>query len=141
MSLELNKDLVRRSVDEFYNKDNPDAADDFYAADFVSHDPAGFKQGGVAQLKQLMTSIYVAFPDFHLDIDELIAEEDRVVKRFTIHCTHQGEFLGVPPTGKLITFSGTDTYRVVDGKFVEEWANIDWLGFMQQLGAVPSLGG
>jgi steroid delta-isomerase-like uncharacterized protein len=115
--------------------------DEIYAADFVSHDPAGFKAGDMEQLKQLMTSTYAAFPDFHLDIDELIAEGDKVVKLFTIHCTHQGEFMGVPPTAKAITFSGTDTYRIAGGKIAEEWADINWLGFMQQLGVVPPLGG
>jgi steroid delta-isomerase-like uncharacterized protein len=143
MSVEQNKALVRRSVEEFYNRENVnvDVVDEIYAADFVSHDPAGFKAGGMEQLKQLMTSIYAAFPDFHLDIDELIAEGDKVVKRFTIHCTHQGEFMGVPPTGKAITFSGTDTYRIAGGEIAEEWADINWLGFMQQLGVVPLLGG
>ena len=107
MSLEQNKALVRRSVSEFYNRENLDVVDQIYAADFISHDPAGFKEGGMADLMQLMDSIYAAFPDFHVHIDELIAERDKVVKRFTIHCTHQGEFMGVAPTGKKITISGT----------------------------------
>ena len=111
MSLEQNKALVRRSVSEFYNRENLDVVDEIYAA----------------------------FPDFHIDIDELIAERDKVVKRFTINCTHQGEFMGVPPTGKPITFSGTDTYRIAGGKLQEEWANINWLGFLQQLGVVSPL--
>ena len=139
MSLEQNKALVRRSVSEFYNRENVDVVDEFYTADFLSHDPAGIKEGGVEELKQLMDSIYAAFPDFHLHIDELIAEGDKVVKRFTIHCTHQGEFMGVPPTGKEITFSGTHTYRVAGGKLAEEWVDINWLGFMQQLGVVAPL--
>jgi steroid delta-isomerase-like uncharacterized protein len=139
MSLEQNKALVRRSVSEFYNRENLDAVDEIYAADFISHDPAGFKEGGMAELMQLMDSIYDAFPDFHIEIDELIAERDKVVKRFTINCTHQGEFMGVPPTGKPITFSGTDTYRIAGGKLQEEWASINWLGFLQQLGVVAPL--
>ena len=141
MSLEYNKELVRRSVAEFYNRENVEVVDEIYAADFVSHDPTGFKGGGIDDLKQLMENMYTAFPDFHLDIDELTAEEDRVVKRFTIHCTHQGEFMGVPPTGKAITFSGTHTYRVADGKLAEEWVDVNWLGFFQQLGILPPLGG
>lgn len=87
-----------------------------------------------------MTDMYAAFPDFHLDIDELIAEGDRVVKRFTACFTHQGEFMGVAPTGKTITISGTETYRVAGGRLAENWSSVDWLGFMKQLGVVPSPG-
>ncbi len=139
MSLEQNKELVRRSVAEFYNRENVDVVDEIYAADYVGHDPAGIKAGGMEQLQQLVTSMYAAFPDFHVVIDELIAEGDKVVKRFHIHFTHQGEFMGVPPTGKAITFSGTDTYRIADGKLAENWSNGDWLSMLQQLGIVPPL--
>jgi steroid delta-isomerase-like uncharacterized protein len=141
MSLEYNKDLVRRSVEEFYNRENVDTMDEIYTADFVSHDPTGIKSGGTEELKHLMNGMYVGFPDLHVDIDELISEGDLVVKRFTIHCTHQGEFMGVPPTGNAITFSGTHTYRVANGKLAEEWVDVNWLGFFQQLGIMPPLGG
>ena len=137
MSLEQNKELVRRSVSDFYNRENLAAADDLYTTDYVGHDPAGFKAGSVEQHKQFMAGLYAAFPDFHVDIDEMIAEGDKVVKRFTVRFTHQGEFMGVAPTGKAITFSGTDTYRIAGGKLAECWSNIDWLGFRQQLGLAP----
>ena len=100
MSVEQNKELVRRSVAEFYNMENPDVVDEIYTADFVGHDPAGIKVGGMEPLKKLVDSMYAAFPDFHVTIDELIAEGDKVVKRFHIHFTHQGEFMGVPPNWK-----------------------------------------
>ncbi len=141
MSLEQNKELVRRSVEEFYNRDNLDTTNELFTADFISHDPTGIKAGSVEDLKTLMNGIYAAFPDFHLVIDELIAEGDTVVKRYTFTGTHQGEYLGASPTGKAITTSGTDTYRIADGKLAEQWANANWLGFLQQLGVVPPLGG
>ncbi len=140
MSVEHNKELVRRSVAEFYNRENVDVVDEIYTADFVGHDPAGIKVGGMEQLQQLVTSMYAAFPDFHVVIDELIAEGDKVVKRWTVRFTHTGEFMGSLPTGKAITFSGTDTYRIAGGKLAENWASADWLSMMQQLGVTPPPG-
>lgn len=141
MSLEQNKELIRRSVAEFYNRENVGTVDELYATDYVGHDPAGFKAGGVDHLKKFMKGIYASFPDFQLDIDDLIAEGDKVVKRWTVRCTHQGEFMGVPPTGKAITFSGTDTYRIAGGKLAENWSTGDWLSMLQQLDIVPPLEG
>ena len=140
MSVEQNKELVRRSVAEFYNTGNTATVDEIYAADYVGHDPHGFKAGGMEQLEQLMASMYAAFPDFHLDIDELIAEGDKVVKRWTVRFPHTGEFMGSLPTGKAITFSGTDTYRIAGSKLAENWASADWLSMMQQLGVTPPPG-
>ena len=140
MSIEQNKELVRRSVAGFYNRENLAVVDEVFAADYVGHDPHGFKAGGIEQVKELMEGMYAAFPDFHLHIDELIAEGDKVVKRWTVRFTHTGEYMGSPPTGKAITFSGTDTYRIAGGKLVENWASADWLSMMQQLGVTPPPG-
>jgi steroid delta-isomerase-like uncharacterized protein len=140
MTLEENKDVVRRSVNEFFNTGNMAVVDEIWAADYVGHDPAGLMLGGREEFKQSMAGIYASIPDFHLEIDELIAEGDLVVKRWTARFTHQGEFMGIPPTGNPVTVSGTDTYRVAGGKLAECWATIDWLSMLQQLGAIPALG-
>jgi predicted ester cyclase len=81
-----------------------------------------------------------AFPDLHLTIEDLIAEGDKVVDRQTARGTHQGTFMGIPPTGKQITVTAMNISRIVGGKIVEHWVELDTLGMLQQLGVVPMPG-
>jgi predicted ester cyclase len=81
-----------------------------------------------------------AFPDFHATIDDIIAEGDKVVLRQTWTGTHKGEFMGIPPTGKRVSFGVIDIIRVDGDKCVEHWGQMDNAGLMQQLGAVPTRG-
>ena len=140
MSTEQNKALIRRSVDEFWNTGNLGAIDELYTPGFVSHDPNGLHDGDLAAFRQSAGMICAAFPDLALTIEDLIAEGDRVVKRWTARCTHQGEFMGIPPTGNKMEITGTSTYRVERGKFAECWWNTDSLTMMQQLGVIPPMG-
>lgn len=135
-----NKDLVRRVVAEFYNAKNLTAADQLYAADYRHHDPAlpPEMQRGREAYKQIMHMFHTAFPDLHMTIDDLIAEEDKAVLRWTVRGRHQGDLMGMPPTGKTVTLTGIQTMRIAGGKVVEGWVNFDALGMMQQLGAVPA---
>ncbi len=77
-------------------------------------------------------------PDLHLTLGDILAEGDRVAFRYTMEGTHQGDFVGIPPTGKPFSVEGMIIARVVDSKAVERWANLDTLGLMQQLGVIPS---
>ncbi|HHW51167.1 MAG TPA: ester cyclase [Pseudoclavibacter sp.] len=139
MSTEQNKALVRRMVEEFFNQGNIGQADEFLAHDFVEHEelPPGIPSGreGVKQLTAMMRS---AFPDFKATIDDMVAEGDKVVIRQTWSGTQKGEFMGVPPTGKSVSFGVIDILRMVGGKCVEHWGQMDSMGLMQQLGAVPA---
>jgi predicted ester cyclase len=90
-------------------------------------------------MKQLMPAWYTAFPDGHAALEDLIAEGDKVVWRYTFRGTHQGEFMGVPATGKVVTYTGIIISRIAGGKFVEDWESFDALGLMQQLGAIPQI--
>ena len=138
MSTEENKAIVRR-YQEAYNSNNLDALNGVVAPDFVSHSlapglPEGL-QGG--NLMHQMTM--AAMADYRVSIDDLIAEGDRVVARFTMTGTHTGaEFLGLPASGRKINVSGISIFRLADGKIVEHWANEDALGLLQQLGAMPA---
>ena len=85
-----------------------------------------------------MGAARVAFPDFHHTVEDLVAEGDKVVPRLTLRGTHQGDFQGLPPTGKQVTFSGINVMRLEDGKIVEHWSIGDTLGMLQQLGAIPA---
>ena len=91
-------------------------------------------------MKHFFAMLHSGFPGFQSTIEELLSEEDKVALRFTFHGTHQGEFMGIPPTGKEVTMPGIDLLRIADGKIVEMWNQEDVLGMMQQLGAIPASG-
>lgn len=141
MSIEQNKALVRRMVEEIFNRGNIGRADEFLAPDFVEHEelPPGMPSGreGVTQLTAMLRR---AFPDFKATIDDMVAEGDKVVLRMTWRGTHKGEFMGVPPTGKSVSFGVIDIIRVAGGKLAEHWGQMDSMGLMQQLGAIPAPG-
>jgi predicted ester cyclase len=85
----------------------------------------------------MFTMMYTAFPDFQATLENLIAEDDRVVVHMLWTGTHQGEFMGIPPTGRRMSINVIDILRVADGKFVEHWGVSDMMGLMQQLGVSP----
>ena len=141
MSTEENKAIVRRVYEEAINRGNMAVVDELVSPDYVAHDP-GFPQPvrGPEGLKQYFLVFRTAFPDLHLTIEDIIAEGDTVVVRHTARGTHQGDLMGMPPTGKQETVTGIAIHRLVNGKFVESWVNAGSLGLMQQLGVIPSMG-
>ena len=144
MSVEQNKTLVRRLFDEDLNERDPaarsKAADELIAVDFVDHtNPPGL-QHGLENHKQIVMILRRAFPDLSWEYEEPIAESDKVAIRVIMHGTHQGEFFGIPPTGKPVAVSGIHILRIANGKIAEHWGNNDDLGLMQQLGVVPPPG-
>ena len=135
---EENKAIFRRYVEEVGNEGNLDLVDEIFA-DYVSHQSDGsVLQRGPEDVKRFMGEFRSAFPDFHTTIEDQIAEGDRVVTRWTMRGTHEGEFRGIAPTGKQMTVTGIGIFRFSDGKVVESWDNFDQLGMMQQLGVVSS---
>ncbi len=134
---EDNKSLVRRAFEEIYNQGNLFAVDDYVAGNFVIH-ASSQDIHGPAGTKQYMAMLREAFPDFHMTIEDQVADGDRVVTRWTAEGTHLGEFQGLPPTSKHWRMTGIDIDRVVDGKVVECWTNTDDLGQMRQLGVIPA---
>jgi steroid delta-isomerase-like uncharacterized protein len=136
---EENKALYRRLVEEGWNKHNLALLDELYA-DCVYYNPATGEVKGEA-LKQFLASMLAAFPDIRFTIEDLVAEGDKVVTRWSCTVTHQGEFMGLAPTGKQFTRSGLVIARIVEGKVVEERVEFDTLRFFQQLGALPQATG
>ena len=135
MSQETNKAIVRRWFDEL-DRGNLDVVDELVAADYVDHNPAipGLPDGreGVRQANVILHS---AFPDaVHTIVDQL-AEGDKVMTRLDTQGTFANEFLGLPPTGRVVENSGITVHRIADGVLVEHWAHADAAGFMQQIGA------
>ncbi len=141
MSVEENKAIERRLTEELWNKGNLAVVDELYATNFVSH---GSDIPGVTPdregYKQFVTMSRTALPDFHTTVEDMFAEGDKVVQRFTARGTHKGEFMGIPPTGKQVTITGIGIHRITGGKIVEDWVNMDMLGMMVQLGLVPPPG-
>ena len=133
---EISKKLVQRMYGEAWNLGKLEVIDDICAADYIGIGPYGNEHGPEA-VKRGVASRRAAFPDIHVEIDEMIAADDKVVARLTFTGTHEGEFQGIAPTHKKITWSGIWIYRVADGKFVERWHSYDMLGMLQQMGAVP----
>lgn len=134
-----NKTLVREFIDALFTRGELDAVDRYLAPDFVYHDPfPGFASDreGLRQAAQVFRQ---GFPDWHSQVQALIAEGDLVTERFTARGTHQGEFMGVPASGREVTLAGINIFRVQDGKLVERWGRLDDLGLLQQLGIVPAM--
>lgn len=138
---EENKDLARRFMDEVYNKGNVDFIDEVVAFNWVDHDPNSPEgmSSGVEGAKQFAEMYRNSFPDLHITVEDLIAEGDKVVMRWTARGTHQEELMGIPPSGNRVEVTGINIDRIEGGKFVESWSNYDILGLMQQIGAVPSV--
>jgi predicted ester cyclase len=140
MSTEDNKALVRRVYEEVANQRNLAAVDQLAALNFVGHFTSFPPLQGAEGLKQAISTVLTAFPDFHFTIDDMIAEGDEVAVRLTIRGRQSGPMMGIPPTSKQITISALHIYRVAGGKIVEGWVNSDDLGMMQQLGVIPTQG-
>ena len=133
---EGNKDLARRSW-ELVSQRNPDALEEVYSADSVLHEPDQDLQG-LEEVKQYLSMYISAFPDLNVTVEDVIAEGDQVVTRWTIRGTHQGELEEFgPPTGRQIEIKGITIHRIEDSKIAEEWERYDNLSIMQQLGLVP----
>lgn len=137
---EANKALVRRFIEEIINQGNLALADEIIASEFRHLAPHTPELRGPDGLKQFATAIRTAFPDNHCRIDELTAEADRVVCRWTATGTHRGDWMGISPTGKRGTCTGSTRFRIASGKILEQFIEWDLLGLGQQLGAVPPLG-
>ena len=139
MSTEDNKAIVRRMTEVFYNQGTIERADHFFAASYVHHDPASPQVRDRDGLKEAVRMFRAGCPDLHITTDELVAEGDKVLKRWTYHATHTGNLSGLPPTGKRITMSGLELFRLSDGMIVESWLAYDNLSLMQQVGVIPAL--
>ena len=138
MSLDENRALARRWMEEIWRKGNLSVVDDFLATNFVfNYAPPGVAPDKEAY-KQAMNMYRDACPDMYYDIKDMVAEGDKVVVRWVGRGTQKGEIMGIAPTGKEMTVTGISILHIVGGKIAEEWTEMDMLGVLQQLGAFPS---
>ena len=133
-----NKEIVAGFIEEFKNKANHDIVDELLAPDFVHHLADPRLPPGRDAIKLLGQSIVAGFPNVQATVEELLADGDLVVERTTPRATNTGEFNGIPATGNQVTWTEIHIYRLKDGKIVEQWSEIDLLGLLTQLGAIPA---
>ena len=134
---EENKALIRRFIEEAFNDRKVDILDEIVSPDSLNHEAYNPEwERGAAGYEKTFEWLLAAFPDFRCEIEEILAEGDRVAARVTMSGTHEGEFVGVPPTGKRFSVRQVHWFRLADGKLVERWAVRDDLGMLQQLGAI-----
>lgn len=137
MATAENKKVLEAFVEDVINQGRLVRADDLVALDFVELDPLPGQQQGREGLKDVIGGLRAAFPDLHWVVDEVVAEGDKVVSRFTWTGTHRATFLEIPSTGRKVTVKGVVIDRLADGKMADSRILMDTLGMMQQLGVVP----
>ena len=136
MSVEENKAIVSRLLEEVINQKNLTMMDEIVASNFFFHGSDGQDVSGTEVVKQMLTTFFNAFDGFRVNIEDMIGEGDKVVVRFLEIGEHQGEFEGIAPTGKEVTWLEMAIFRVVNNKIVECWTLEDRLSLMQQMGVI-----
>ena len=137
MSESENRAVVQRFLEEVINEGRLEQADEIVAEDFVELDPLPGQRQGREGLKEVIGMLRAAFPDMHWVVDEMIAEGEKVVTRFTWTGTQQGTFMGIPATGRSVVVKGVVIDRIVGGMMTDSRILMDTMGMMQQLGVIP----
>ncbi len=135
--MERNKEVARRFYDEVFNERRVEVLDELAVSDYEEHDPLPGQGTGLEGLKGRVRMVIDGL-DPHFLIEDMIAEGEKVVVRWTNSGTNSGAFLGMPPTGRSFSIQGIDIYRLADGKLAEHWHVVDMLAHMQQLGLLPT---
>lgn len=137
MPAEENKAALRRAIEHFNDPEDKTGYFELYDESAMLHGYAGVEPG-IESIKRFYNDVmWTAFPDGRIELYDVIAEGDEVACRFANNATHTGEFMGLAPTGNRTTLTGSTLLRFEDGKCVERWSQADFLGLMQQLGAIP----
>ncbi|TSE01120.1 ester cyclase [Skermania sp. ID1734] len=133
-----NKQLVDSFIQELFSKGDLDAVDRYLDPAYVDHDPPVPGACGREGMRQAAAMFRQALPDWHSDLEQLVAEGDIVVERFTASGTHRGPLMGADPTENTLYLKGINIFRIEADKIVERWGRLDQLGLLQQLGLIPA---
>jgi predicted ester cyclase len=133
---EQNKQVVRQ-VFESYNQQDIEKAEKLFSPKHIFHFPGAPPMDWNSH-KQFIVGLSKAFPDLHFKVEDILAEGDKVAYRLTVSGTHKGEFQGILPTNKKVSFTSTGISNIVDGKVAEDWVDADTMGLIQQIGAMSS---
>jgi steroid delta-isomerase-like uncharacterized protein len=135
-TIEQNKKLYCRFLDEVFNQGRMETADELLSQSYVFHDASpGVPEKGPTAVKQAASMFRSAFPDLKISIEELVAEDDKVCARATTRGTHRGAIFGIPPTGRTVSITGLTMVRIADGQITDSWVKNDVVGLLRQLGA------
>jgi steroid delta-isomerase-like uncharacterized protein len=139
---EANQALVRRWFNEVWNQGREDTIDELFAANGVGYGLGDTEAPirGPAGFKPFVANLRGALPDIHMQIEDMVAEGDRVTVRITVDGTHKGDQLGVPASGRRVQIQGMVMVRIANGQIVEGWNSWDQLGLLRQIGALPAAG-
>lgn len=137
MSAEQNKKTLREFY-EWMSGGDPAEIGTYMRDDFIDHDPFVNPQGDHEGMRQAVHGLQSAFPDLSITVEEMVAEGDTIAARFTARGTQQGQFMDMPPSGKSFEVTGLDVVHFREGKMAEHWGQIDQLGLLRQLGAMPA---
>lgn len=138
MSVEEIKKASAHFYDEVFRRRNVDALDDLLADDFVEHIPGPAQTPDKEGAKQLVSQVLAAFPDLEIEIVREVVEGDTIASVLRFTGTHEGEFAGMPATGRRATVWVTDVGRIRDGRWTDHWGLVDIAGLMEQIGAGPA---
>lgn len=134
-----NQEVIRVVCEEIWSKGNTALVDELYAANYVALNPTPGLPADREGVKMEVASYFQAFPDQAVTVDDIVAQGDKVVARYTVRGTHTGELMGIPPTAKSMEVTGISIMRLENGKVAEEFALFDAMGLFQQLGLVPEM--
>jgi steroid delta-isomerase-like uncharacterized protein len=134
MNAERHKTLVRAALEAAFGRGELDALDTYFSSDVILHEPGQEPMRGRAELRRALQGLRTAFPDFQFSIQDQLAEDGRLAIRYVGEGTHQGEFMGIPATGRKISYTGMLIVRLDDERIAEFWAQPDLLGVLRQLG-------
>lgn len=132
-----NKAVVDHFIQGLFSEGRPEAADEYLAPEFVNHDPVPGLPSDGEGMKQAAALFRAAFPDWRSTVHDMVAEDDKVVERFTAGGTHEGEFMGIPGSGRRVEMDGINIFRLEGGRIVERWGVLDLAGLMHQLRSEP----
>jgi steroid delta-isomerase-like uncharacterized protein len=140
MSVDENKTIVCRFLEEIWNNADLAVMDEILSDDYVGHDPSapGGELRGREALKDVMRQVHAGLPGVRIKIDDVLGEGNRTAVRFTVHGTHQGELFGIPASGREVTVESILIHRHANARIAEAWLLRDMLGLLQQIGAIPT---
>ncbi len=137
MTAEDNKAIARRFNGDVWGGGDESALEELLAPDFVDHDALPGQTPDLEGHRQILAAFRAAFPDLSVTTEDVVAEGEKVVSRWTARGTHRGTLMGIEPTGNEVTIGGIDVLRVAGGRIAERWSRTNDLEMMQQLGVVP----